>query len=127
MSGRKKYVSVQAYLADVPPESKRRLNKIRQLVKKHVPGAMETISYNIPAFRLRKTFMYCAAFKNHISIFPPLKNETSLARLLRPYRNAKGNLRFDLREPMPYGLVVRVARALARRDSVPKARKVDRS
>jgi len=127
MSGRKKYVSVHAYLADVPPESRRRLNKIRQLVKKHVPDAVEAISYNIPAFRLRKTFMYCAAFKNHISIFPPLRNETSLAKLLRPSRNAKGNLRFDLREPMPYALVARVARALARRDSMPTARKGNRS
>ena len=122
MSSRKRYASVEEYLADVAPESRRRLQRIRQLVKKHVPEAVETISYNIPAFRLRKVFMYYAAFKNHISIFPPLKDKTGLARLLKPYRNDKGNLLFDLHEPMPYGLVARAAKALAKSDSVLRRR-----
>jgi uncharacterized protein YdhG (YjbR/CyaY superfamily) len=117
MGSRKKYASMKEYLADLPPEPRRRLNKVRQLVKKQVPGAVEAISYNIPAFRLDKVFMYCAAFKNHISIFPPLRNEPGLDRSLEPYRNARGNLLFDLRVPMPYSLIARVAKALARRGS----------
>jgi uncharacterized protein YdhG (YjbR/CyaY superfamily) len=91
-----------------------------------VPEAVETISYNIPAFRLRRVFVYFAAFKNHISIFPPLRGETKLDPLLKPYRNAKGNLLFGHREPVPYGLVARVIRALAKRDSAPKVRRGDR-
>jgi uncharacterized protein YdhG (YjbR/CyaY superfamily) len=87
-----------------------------------VPEAVETISYNIPAFRLRKVFIYYAAFKDHISIFPPLKDEPKLAQLLKPYRNAKGNLLFGHDEPMPYGLVTRVILALAKSHSAPEGR-----
>ena len=126
VGSRKKYTSVQEYLADIRPEPRRRLNRIRQLVKKQVPGAEETISYNIPAFRLRRVFMYYAAFRDHISIFPPLNDAARLAPLLKRFRNAKGNLLFDLREPMPYGLIARVARALAKRHVAPKRRKGDR-
>jgi uncharacterized protein YdhG (YjbR/CyaY superfamily) len=118
---------VQEYLADVPPEPRRRLNRIRRLVKKHVPEAVETISYNIPAFRLRRIFMYCAAFKSHVSIFPPVKKDAGLDPLLKPYRNAKGNLLFDLGEPLPFGLVARVVKALAQRDSVPNIRRTKRA
>jgi hypothetical protein len=39
---------------------------------------------------------------------PELQNE------LLPYRGDKGNLKFPLREPIPYELIGRVASALAR-------------
>jgi len=117
---RRKYQSVQDYLADVAPEPRRRLNTIRRLVREAVPGAAETISYNIPAFRLERVFLYCAAFTGHVSIFPPVRNDAALAARLKPYRNAKGNLRFDLDEPLPVALVGRIARALARQ-SAPRA------
>jgi uncharacterized protein YdhG (YjbR/CyaY superfamily) len=122
VSSRRKYHSVREYLADVPPAPRRRLNDIRRLVKKHVPRATETISYNIPAFRLGKTFMYCAAFRDHISIFPPVRADAALSRALGPYRNARGNLLFDLSEPLPLTLVARVAKALAR-EHVPSGRR----
>jgi len=114
VSPRRKYRTVREYLAALPPEPRRRLNAIRRLVHERVPGAVETISYNIPAFRLQRVFMYCAAFSAHVSIFPPVKNDAALLRRLGPYRNAKGNLRFSLDEPLPLGLIARIARALAK-------------
>lgn len=123
MSPRRKYRTVGEYLAHVPPEPRRRLNAIRRLVRQRVPGAAETISYNIPAFRLDRVFMYCAAFKGHVGIFPPLKNDRSLVRRLAPYRNAKGNLRFALDEPLPLALVGRIAKALARQSAAAARRR----
>ena len=87
-----------------------------------MPAAVETISYNIPAFRLRKVFMYCAAFKDHVSIFPPVKNDRALLLRLRRYRNAKGNLRFALDEPLPLALIGRIVAALAAQSAPPAGR-----
>jgi uncharacterized protein YdhG (YjbR/CyaY superfamily) len=123
VSPRRKYRTVREYLADVPPEPRRRLNAIRRLVRQRVPGALETISYNIPAFRLHRVFMYCAAFKGHVAIFPPLRKDSALVRRLKPYRNAKGNLRFGLDEPLPLALVGRIAKALALQSSPPARRR----
>jgi len=119
VSPRRTYRTVRDYLADVPPEPRRRLNAIRRLVRQRVPGATETISYNIPAFRLQRVFMYCAAFKEHVAIFPPVRQDRALVRRLKPYRNAKGNLRFGLDEPLPLALVGRIAKALAVQSSAP--------
>lgn len=118
--------SVAKYVAGLPPESARVLGRIRTLVGRNVPGCTETISYGIPAFRLDRVFMYCAAFKSHVGIYPPVRGDARLMRALKPYANAKGNLRFALSAPMPYPLIARVAQALARSSaarSAPRAAK----
>ena len=90
------------------------LQEIRGIVKRTVPAATETISYRMPAFRLGRTFIYFAAFKSHIGIYPPVKGDKALAKALAPYRGPKGNLKFPLDRPMPYGLIARVVAALSR-------------
>lgn len=111
---RRKFATVAAYAASLPPETARILERVRRTVKATVPESREKISYNIPAFVLDKTFMYFAVFKAHVSVFPPVRGDARLEKALAPYRNAKGNLRFPLDEPVPYALIARVARALAR-------------
>lgn len=111
---RAKASSVADYMADLPPEAARVVRRIRGLVKKNVPGCAETISYGIPAFSMERVFMYCAAFKSHIGIYPPVRNDARLIQQLKPYANARGNLRFPLSAPIPYPLITRVAKALAR-------------
>ena len=106
--------TVDDYVAGLKPEARRRIQRIRLLVRRHVPGATETVSYRIVAFRVRKIFMYAGAFKDHIGVFPPVKGDSRLVELLAPYRNAKGNLRFAFAEPMPHGLITQIIRALAR-------------
>lgn len=108
------FSTMAEYMATLPPASARALRKVRATVRKKVPGAREVISYNIPAFSLEKPFMYCAAFKSHIGIYPPVRNDARLVMALAPFRNAKGNLRFPLDEPLPLPLVARIAGALAR-------------
>lgn len=111
---RHSFTTVASYIESVPPESARVLRKIRTLVKGVVPGTREVISYNIPAFALDKPFMYCAAFKAHIGIYPPVRADTRLVKALAAYSNDKGNLRFPLDEPMPFPLIARIAKALAK-------------
>ena len=125
MASRKKYASVAEYLKDVPPAPRRRLQSIRRLVRKRVPAATEVISYNIPAFRLEKVFLYYAAFKDHLSIFPPLKASGDMARRLAPYRNEKGNLLFRHDEALPMTLLGQVVAALASQQGASR-RKVER-
>ncbi len=85
------------------------------IVKRAVPAAEETVSYGMPAFRLRRIFVYVGAFKSHIGIYPPVRGDRKLMRDLSPYRGPKGNLKFPLGEPLPRALIGRVVRALSRR------------
>jgi uncharacterized protein YdhG (YjbR/CyaY superfamily) len=110
-------------MAALTDEQARALRRVLALVKKTVPGCTQLISYGIPAFRIDRVFMYCAAFKSHIGIYPPVRGDARLQAQLRPYANAKGNLRFALDEPIPWPLIARVAKALAKSHGVGPAKK----
>lgn len=109
--------SVDAYLALQPPRSRVVLRRVRALVKKLVPEAEEMISYQLPAFRRGRVFIYFAAFASHVGIYPPVRGNPTLLRALAKYRGEKGNLRFPLDEPVPYGTIERVIKALAKQYS----------
>ena len=86
------------------------LERVRSTVRKAAPGAQETISYRIPMFTLNDTLVHFAAFKNHIGFYPPVKGDARLENLISRYAGEKGNLRFPLDQPMPYGLIERIVK-----------------
>jgi uncharacterized protein YdhG (YjbR/CyaY superfamily) len=76
-------------------------------VRKAAPEAEETISYQIPYFKLRgSTLAYFAAFKRHIGLYPPAPRE--FKKEVAKYEGPKGNLKFLTDEPIPYDLVTRI-------------------
>ncbi|MFN7979100.1 MAG: DUF1801 domain-containing protein [Vicinamibacterales bacterium] len=105
---------IDDYIAAAAPEAQPILRRIRAAVREAVPDAAETISYRMPALKVRKVFFYFAAFKKHIGIYPPVKGSAALQKRLAKYRGPKGNLQFPLDEPMPYALIAQVAKTLAR-------------
>ncbi len=117
MSAKPTFTSVSDYLSALEVEQAKALKPLLALVQKAVPESTRVISYRMPAFKLDRVFMYCAAFKRHIGIYPPVKNDAKLTAALTPYANSKGNLSFSLDEPMPKTLITRVAKALARQYS----------
>ena len=87
------------------------LKKIRAIVRKAAPGAVETISYRMPAFKLDgRILIYFAAFKNHIGLYPPIRGDARIEKAVEPYAGEKGNLRFPFDEPIPYDLIERIVR-----------------
>lgn len=113
MPPRKQYETHEQYIADMALEAQPVLTKIQALVEAKVANTTRCISYGMPAFRRGKVFFYFAAFKQHIGIYPPLKQEPALIKQLAPWRGPKGNLAFPLSEKMPYELIGKVAATLA--------------
>ena len=114
MAAGAKSTSVGGYIKSLNPEARRVVNQLRQLVAAEMPQAREMISYNILAFAQPRPFMYCAGFKGHVGVYPPVQDDARLRKALAPYSNKKGNLRFPLDEPMPWPQLRRVVKALAR-------------
>ena len=85
------------------------MEEIRKLVRLKVPEAKEVISYKMSAFKIGRTFIHFAAFKQHIGVYPPVRVNKSLIEATARYRNEKGNLAFPLDQPIPYELIGKVA------------------
>jgi uncharacterized protein YdhG (YjbR/CyaY superfamily) len=114
MPARTPFESHEQYFASMPADVQAMLGRIQTMVESKVPQATRCISYNMPAFKLKKTFFYFAAFKKHIGVYPPVTSDAALIEALAPYRGEKGNLTFPLNKPVPYELIGRVAAALAK-------------
>ena len=62
---------VEAYLASVPADARNALQKLRRAIKAAAPGAVEAISYGMPAFKLDGRVLACyRAAKDHCSLHP---------------------------------------------------------
>lgn len=100
------------------PEVQKILKKIRLTIRRAAPGARETISYQIPTFKLNGALVHFAAFKNHIGFYPPVRGDAKLIKAVAPYAGEKGNLRFPLDQPIPYDLIARIAKLRVQQDKV---------
>ena len=108
-----KFATHDEYFATLPSEARIRLQQVQAEVERRVPHAVRCISYNMPAFKVARTFFYFAAFKKHIGVYPPVTNDHALIAETARFRGPKGNLSFPLSEPLPLELVGRVAVALS--------------
>jgi uncharacterized protein YdhG (YjbR/CyaY superfamily) len=110
------FSSHEAYFATQSPEVRERLEAIQREIEIQVPGAVRTIGYSMPAFKKRRNFIYFAAFKRHIGIYPPLRDDPELIAETASFRGPKGNLSFPYARELPLALIGRVAAALAAQD-----------
>ena len=102
--------TIDEYIDRCAPQAQTILRRVRATIVKAAPDATETISYGIPAFKLRRILVYFAAFKHHIGLYPPVKGDAALEKAVAPYAGEKGNLRFPIERKIPYALISRIVK-----------------
>ena len=106
---------IRAYVAALPPATRKEFRKLQQAVVEAAPRAEEHFSYGIPGYRLDgKTLVWCAAWKKHLSIYPMTDAiRRRFAGDLEGYKMSKGTVQFPLTEPVPVTLVKKLVKARA--------------
>jgi uncharacterized protein YdhG (YjbR/CyaY superfamily) len=104
---------VQAYLASLPPNCRKRVREMRVAIRAVAPRVVEGKSYGILGYKLDgRRFVYCAGFKRHTSLFPMTQAiRRAFAAELNGYKTATGTIQFPLDKPLPTALVKRLVRA----------------
>lgn len=110
------FKSVDEYIASQPEAVQRVLKRVRGIIRKAVPGAEESISYQIPTYKLRgERVIYFAGWKQHYSLYPATSRlVTAFKSELAPYELSKGTIRFPLSLPIPVKLIERIAKFRAK-------------
>ncbi len=107
---------MDAYIARQPSHAQPILRRVRRIIRKALPGAQETISYQIPTYKRHGQYVvYFAGWKQHWSLYPvTARVRAAFASALAAYEVSRGTVRFPLTDPVPAGLVERIVTALAK-------------
>jgi uncharacterized protein YdhG (YjbR/CyaY superfamily) len=105
--------TVDEYIEAFPEEVRTILRRVREAVRTAAPQAEERISYRMPALFQHGVLVYYAAFKRHIGLYPPVKDEALRAEAA-PYAGPKGNLQFPYSKPVPCDLIARIVESRLR-------------
>ena len=113
-----KFKTVDEYFEHAPAHSHDYLNQMRKILKETLSEAEEVISYNMPAFKLKKILVYYAWNKDHIGYYPTPSGITAFKERVSKYKHAKGSVNFPYDEPLPVDLIRDIA--LFRLDEIRK-------
>jgi uncharacterized protein YdhG (YjbR/CyaY superfamily) len=103
--------TIDQYIAAFPPDVRAILKRIRATIRKAAPGAKESISYRIAAFKLDgKPLIYFAAYKSHVGLYPAPRGVPKFKKQLSRYAGGTGTVRFPFDKPIPLDLVARIVK-----------------
>ncbi|HYG16144.1 MAG TPA: DUF1801 domain-containing protein [Bacteroidia bacterium] len=104
------YKTIQEYHDAQPAEAQKRMQAVREIIHKVVPGVEEVISYQIPCFKYHGYLIYYAAFPRHMSLSNPF-SEAFLKNFeaeLKNYKVSKSVIQFPNADPLPLDFIKRI-------------------
>jgi len=107
-----KATTVDEHLATLPEDRRAAMEGLRQTIREAAPDAIETIAYDMPAFRTAggRFLVSFDAYQRHYSLFPASDAVIEeIGEPIRPYLSGRGTIRFPMSRPIPLDLVRRVA------------------
>jgi uncharacterized protein YdhG (YjbR/CyaY superfamily) len=108
--------SVDAYLAAQPEPVRRVLEALRRTIQSAAPEAEESVSYGAPPFRIDgRPLVAFGAAAGHCAFYP--MNPATIdshRQLLETFDTSKGTIRFDIKRPLPAGVVRALVKARLR-------------
>ncbi len=102
-------MTVPNYIQSFPEPVQILLEQIRNVIKETAPEAEESISYGMPAYKIKgKPLVYFAGYKNHIGFYATPTGHEAFAEELSQYKQGKGSVQFPLNQPIPLDLIKRI-------------------
>jgi uncharacterized protein YdhG (YjbR/CyaY superfamily) len=104
--------SVDEYLEALPEATRLALQTVRDAIRRAEPRAEESISYDMPTYKLNgERLLYFAGWKKHYSLYPATPEVLAAFRdELAEYKVEKRTIQFPLAEPVPVKLIERIAK-----------------
>ncbi|MGB9033297.1 MAG: DUF1801 domain-containing protein [Paeniglutamicibacter sp.] len=103
----------EEYFANVPAELRPRARQLHRTLVQALPRAQVQIKWGQPAFVDGTILVSYAVFAKHINLYTTPSSREALAGELSGHRTGKGSIQLPHDEPLPIGLVKRVAAARA--------------
>ena len=104
-------ITVDEYIDQFDGEIKKRLELMRQIVRKEAPAAEEGYMYALVGYKLhKKPLVYFGGFKNHVGFYATPNGHEAFEKEFAKYKQGKGSVQFPNDEPLPVDLITKVIR-----------------
>ena len=101
--------SIDEYIVTFPEDVQLKMRQIVAIIKEKVPEVEESISYDMPTFKINgKRFLYFAGYKKHIGLYSVPTGNNEFIDELSKYKQGKGSVQFPLNKPIPLELIARI-------------------
>lgn len=105
----KKIENVHSYLECFDGKVLNDLEKVRKQVSDLVPGAVESLSYGIIAYKYNgKPLLYIGGFKYHIGLYATPIGHEAFQDELSKFKQGKGSVQFPAEIELPFDLIRRI-------------------
>lgn len=105
------FLNVDGYIDSFPAPTRDLLLGIRATIKTNAPESEESISYGMPAYKIRgKPLVYFAGYKNHIGFYATPTGHEAFKDALSIYKQGKGSVQFPIDQPIPYQLIAEIVK-----------------
>lgn len=102
---------VDSYISGFPDSVQERLAALQSLIKSITPDAVESISYGMPAYKVKnKPFAYFAGFDKHIGLYALPNTHRAFVDELSSYKQGKGSVQFPHDRELPLDLIEKMLR-----------------
>jgi uncharacterized protein YdhG (YjbR/CyaY superfamily) len=104
-------MTVDDYIKSFPENVQDMLSQIRAIIKENAPEAVESISYQMPAYKTHgRPLVYFAGYKNHIGFYATPTGHSEFEQELSKYKQGKGSVQFPVDKPIPADLIARIVK-----------------
>lgn len=98
------------YMAGLPADQRKALEKLRKQILAAAPGAEEHFGYGLPAFKYNgHPLVYIGAAKNHCALYGSVPS--GFKERLKDFKVSKGTIQFTPGKPLPAALVKDIVKA----------------
>lgn len=106
----KKAKDVNEYINTAPFDYKDSLNRLRAIIKKIAPKAVERISYSMPFYDYNGRLVYFAAMNGYIGLYIPPPIIADHENELKTYRTTKSAIHLPIKK-LPFPLIKKLIKA----------------
>ncbi len=111
---RKRPATIAGYLRAAPPEGRPHLRRLYAILKQVAPEAEEVIKWGTPFFVEPRFLFAFSAHKSHCNFAPGEAALLAFRKELKERRTTRHFLQVRYDEPLPEGLIRRIARRALR-------------
>ncbi len=104
------FENIDSYIRTFPKDVQLLLHQMRATIRRVAPQAEETISYQMPTFKLNGNLVHFAAYKNHIGFYPAPSGLKAFEKEISKYKHSKGAVQFPLDKSLPLALISKIVK-----------------